>query len=106
MPDTGSCSSAIPESFHAELMTDLNVVKTMVKNAKYKTVRMASEKSIPVHREIVLNFFHESEIEETFTILPTKNSDVLGSLFSAKKNYSTERNQKTGTGEKSTPKQK
>ena len=78
--DTGACSSVIPESLYTELMTDVNVVKTLVKNAKYKTVRMASGKSLPVLGVIVLKFFiHDSDIEKTFLILPTMSSDILGS---------------------------
>ena len=80
--DTGACSSAIPESLYTELMTDANVMKTLVKNAKCKTVRMASGKSLPVLGEIVLKLFiHDSEFEETFMILPTMNSVILGSPF-------------------------
>ena len=83
--DTGACSSAIPESLYTELMTDVDVMKTLVKNAKYKTVRMASGKSLPVLGEIVLKFFiHDSEFEETFMILPTMNSVILGTLFFSK----------------------
>ena len=80
--DTGACSSAIPKSLYTELMTDANVMETLVKNAKNKTVRMASDKSLPVIGEIVLKFFiHDSEFEEVFMILPTMNSVILGSPF-------------------------
>ena len=83
--DTGACSSAIPESLYNEIMSDENVVKTPLKNSNYKTVRMASGKSLPVLGEVILKFFfHETEFEEVFMILPTMNSVILGRPFFCK----------------------
>ena len=81
---TGACSSAIPDSLYTDLMTDVNVVKTL-EIAKYKTVRMASGKSLPVLGEIVLKFFiHDKEFEESFMFLPTMKCVILRNPFFAK----------------------
>ena len=79
--DTGSCANALPES----LFNDLNVINpksSTLEKPFFFSVRMASGQRVPADKKAKLSFqIGPHYFQDSFLILPTMNSVILGNPF-------------------------
>ena len=79
--DTGSCANALPES----LFIDINLTKPKslpLEKPFFNSVRMASGQRVPVDKQAKISFqVGLYYFQDSFLILPTMNSVILGNLF-------------------------
>ena len=80
--DTGSCANALPES----LFSDLNLINPKsltLEKPLFNSVRMASGQRFPVDEQAKITFqIGPHFFQDSFLILPTMNSVILGNPFS------------------------
>ena len=84
--DTGSCANALPES----LFNDINLTNrkslTLEKHL-FNSVRMASGRRVPVDKQAKISFqIGPHYFQDSFLILPTMSSVILGNPFFKKHN--------------------
>ena len=79
--DTGSCANALPES----LFNDLNLTSPKsltLEKLFFNSVRMASGRRVPVDKQAKISFqIGPHCFQDSFLILPTMNSVILGNHF-------------------------
>ena len=84
--DTGSCANALPES----LFNDLNLTNPKSLTSEkpfFNSVRMASGERVPVDKQAKISFqIGPHFFQDSFLILPTMNSIILGNPFFKKHN--------------------
>ena len=85
--DTGSCTNALPES----LFNDLNLTNPKsltLEKPFFNSVRVASGQRVPVNKQAKISFqIGPHFFQDSFLILPTMNSVILGNPFFKKKQY-------------------
>ena len=84
--DTGSCANALPESIFLELQT--NIPNQIVMEEPFFTsVRMASGQKVTIKKQAKISFkIGIHTFQDSFLILPTMNSAILGNPFFKKYN--------------------
>ena len=84
--DTGSCANALPES----LFNDINLTNSKSSTLEkpfLNSVRMASGQRVPVDNQAKISFqIGPHYFQDSFLILPTMNSVILGNPFFKKHN--------------------
>ena len=84
--DTGSCANALPES----LFNDINLTNPKpltLEKLFFNSVRMASGQRVPVDKQAKISFeFGTHFFQDSFIILPTMSSVILGNPFFKKHN--------------------
>ena len=84
--DTGSCAIALPES----LFNDLNLTNPkslILEKPLFNSVRLASGQRVPVDKQAEISFqIGPHFFQDSFLILPTMNSVILGHPFFKKHN--------------------
>ena len=83
--DTGSCANVLPES----LFNDLNLTnpKSLILEKPFNSVRMASGQRVPIDKQAKTAFqIGPHYFQDSFSILPTLNSVILGNPFFKKHN--------------------
>ena len=85
--DTGSCANALPES----LFNDINLKNTKsltLERPFFNSVRMASGQNVPVDKQAEITFqIGPHFFQDSFLILPTMKSVLLGNPFIKKHNF-------------------
>ena len=90
--DTGSCANAVPDSLFNDL--DVTNPKSLILEKPFFTsVRMASGHRRPVDKQAKISFQIGSHFfQDSFLILPTMNSFILGNPFFKKYNITIDPN--------------
>ena len=85
--DTGSCANALPES----LFNDINLTNPKsltLEKPFFNSVRMASGQRVLVDKQAKISFqIGPHYFQDSFLILPTMNSVILGNPFFKKQYY-------------------
>ena len=78
---TGSSANALPESIFLELQTNMPNQIVMEKSS-FTSVRMASGQKVTIKKQAKISFkIGIHTFQDSFLILPTMNSAILGTLF-------------------------
>ena len=79
--DTGSCANALPQSIFLELHTHIPH-QIVMEEPSFTSVRMASVQKITITKQAKISFQIGPHIfQDSFLILPTMNSAILGNPF-------------------------
>ena len=84
--DTGSCANALPESIFLELQTNIPN-QIVMEEPSFTSVRMASGQKVTIKKQAKIEFkIGIHTFQDSFLILPTMNSAILGNPFFKKHN--------------------
>ena len=84
--DTGSCANALPESIFLELQTNIPN-QIVMEDPSFTSVRMASGQKVTIKKQAKISFkIGTHTFQDSFLILPTMNSAILGNPFFKKYN--------------------
>ena len=84
--DTGSCANALPESIFLELQTNIPN-QIVMEEPSFTSVRMASGHKVTIKKQAKISFkIGTHTFQDSFLILPTMNSAILGNPFFKKYN--------------------
>lgn len=84
--DTGSCANALPESLFKEIQ-QFNPNNLKLEKPSFSSVRMASGQRVSIDKQAQISFqIGPHQFQDSFLILPTMNSVILGNPFFRKHN--------------------
>ena len=85
--DTGACSNAMPADFYKKLKEESPNSISELQQASFLNVKVASGRTIKVLAQVDVKFkVNDHNFQDSFLILPSMNSVVLGNPFFKKHN--------------------
>ena len=87
--DTGACANAMPVDFYKKLKEESPISISELQQASFLNVKVASGRTVKVLAQVDVKFkVNDHNFQDSFLILPSMNSIVLGNPFFKK--YNTE----------------
>ena len=85
--DTGACENTMPAEFYEKLKNESSVSISDLQQASFIIVKVASGRTVKILAQIEVQFHvNHHEFKDTFLILPSMNSVVIGNPFFKKYN--------------------
>ena len=85
--DTGACANAMPADFYKKLTEESPISISELQQASFLNVKVASGRTVKVLAQVDVKFkVNDHNFQDSFLILPSMNSVVLGNPFFKKYN--------------------
>ena len=82
LTDTGACANAMPADFYKKLIEESPNSISELQHAPFLNVKVASGRTVKVLAQVDVKFkVNDPNFQDTFLILPSMNSVVLGNPF-------------------------
>ena len=84
--DTGACANAMPADFYKKMKEESPNSISELQQTSFLNVKVASGRTVKVLAQVDVKFKNDHNFQDSFLILPSMNSIVLGNPFFKKYN--------------------